>query len=499
MTLFTRVAGWLLLIHPVLFAQPPEVLFVGNSPGKERLSPGVRAEVQVRAPQYPQPAGFIETLTAQVGGLAAPVLLARSSFASVAYLTILIPVELLPGPTTLVVTSGLAGTSSRPYDITLYAYSPGLTGSFVRLTPTGSSPVSCLPGETALPGELVTVKAVGLGPTNPRVPTGTISPGMPPVSTVIMPRIVASGEDAEVLESVLSPGEIGVYAVTFRVPPGVSAGDRSVQLSMGGFDSRDASLSIGQYVTHVPNPGRWPVNMAAPESIVSAYACGAAFANAPATGDSQSPPLALGGVRVTVTDSADVERTAALYYVGRFQINYVIPSGTATGPSTAKITSADGRIHGTTLEIRRVAPSLYTVCCGEEGASIDDDFYFPAGHLVRIRDGVRKVEALFKKDAAGRIVPVPIDTCPDTDELFLEIFGTGLRFRSTLSDVIGAIAGTAVPVEYVGPQSEFPGLDQINLRIPRNVAKSLCNRGGGSASVGLAVDGWFLTAGYLTF
>jgi hypothetical protein len=96
---------------------------------------------------------------------------------------------------------------------------------------------------------------------------------------------------------------------------------------------------------------------------------------------------------------------------------------------------------------------------------------------------------------------VPINTCPETDELFLEIFGTGLRFRSGLSNVIGAIAGTAVPVDYVGQQSEFPGLDQVNLRIPRDLAAFFCTRTPGSAwaGVGLAVDGWFLSAGSLVF
>jgi len=485
---------WVLAVQPWLFAQAPDVLFVGNSPGRERLSPGVRADVQVKGPHDPLPAGFSETLTVQVGGLSAPVL-ARSTFATIAYLTIQIPVELALGPTTIEVTSGLSGTSSRPFHIRLDPYAPGLTGNVTRLTPSGSSPVSCLPGETAMPGDVVTAKVVGLGPTEPRVPTGTRAPDTPRALTVVRPSITVSGEAAEVVESVLAPGEIGVYAVTFRVPPGTSAGNASVQLSIGGYDSRDANLRVGRHVTHAsPVGGR--VNLAAPESIMSAYACGLTLANTPATGDVRSPPLALGPITVRIKDSAGTERAAALYYADRFQVNYVVPSGTATGIATATVTSADGSNTTSMMEIFPVVPSLFTVCCWEDGASPDGDFFFPAGHLVRVRDGVRTVEPVFQVNTAGKIVPAPIDIGPDTDELFLEFFGTGLRFRSSLSNVIGAIAGTAVPVEYVGPQGEFPGLDRITLRIPRALAKFFARA---NVAVGLAVDGWFLRAGSVAF
>ena len=72
---------------------------------------------------------------------------------------------------------------------------------------------------------------------------------------------------------------------------------------------------------------------------------------------------------------------------------------------------------------------------------------------------------------------------PDSDQLFLVLFGTGMRFRSSLSNVSVKIGGIDAPVEYAGPQGEFAGLDQINVRLPRSLA------GRGGAVLDLLVDG----------
>jgi uncharacterized protein (TIGR03437 family) len=54
--------------------------------------------------------------------------------------------------------------------------------------------------------------------------------------------------------------------------------------------------------------------------------------------------------------------------------------------------------------------------------------------------------------------------------LFLILFGTGLRGRSSLSNVSATIGGVKAPVEYTGAQGEFAGLDQVNLALPRSLA-----------------------------
>jgi uncharacterized protein (TIGR03437 family) len=109
---------------------------------------------------------------------------------------------------------------------------------------------------------------------------------------------------------------------------------------------------------------------------------------------------------------------------------------------------------------------------------------YPVGLLVRVRDGIQSVEPVAQL-VNGTIEPVPIDFGPSTDELFLVLFGTGLRKRSSLANVKAAIGGMDAPVEYAGPQGEFAGLDQVNIRLPR----SLAAREAKIVELSLTVDG----------
>jgi uncharacterized protein (TIGR03437 family) len=65
----------------------------------------------------------------------------------------------------------------------------------------------------------------------------------------------------------------------------------------------------------------------------------------------------------------------------------------------------------------------------------------------------------------------------------LSLFGTGIRNRTSLGNVGVTINGIAVPAQYAGPQSQFPGLDQVNVGLPLNL------RGSGETDLILTVDG----------
>src|SRR5262249_9232818 len=78
---------------------------------------------------------------------------------------------------------------------------------------------------------------------------------------------------------------------------------------------------------------------------------------------------------------------------------------------------------------------------------------------------------------------VPIDLGPETDHLYLLLFGTGMRHRSSLANVSVRIGDVDAPVEYVGPQGEFAATDQINVRLPKSLA------GRGVVPVQVTVDG----------
>jgi uncharacterized protein (TIGR03437 family) len=63
---------------------------------------------------------------------------------------------------------------------------------------------------------------------------------------------------------------------------------------------------------------------------------------------------------------------------------------------------------------------------------------------------------------------VPIDV--SSGQVYLILFGTGIRGGG--SNVSVAIGGVSAPVEYSGPQGVTPGLDQVNVLIPAQLAGS---------------------------
>ena len=70
-----------------------------------------------------------------------------------------------------------------------------------------------------------------------------------------------------------------------------------------------------------------------------------------------------------------------------------------------------------------------------------------------------------------------------TDQLIVSLYGTGVRHRSSAAGVTATINGQPAPVLYAGAQSQFAGLDQINVQIPFGLA------GSGAVPLQLTVDG----------
>jgi len=76
---------------------------------------------------------------------------------------------------------------------------------------------------------------------------------------------------------------------------------------------------------------------------------------------------------------------------------------------------------------------------------------------------------------------LPIDVGLDAP-VYLTLYATGIRNRSSLDNVLVTINGIDVPALYAGPQPTFAGLDQINVPLTLNL------RGSGLADVVLKVD-----------
>lgn len=152
----------------------------------------------------------------------------------------------------------------------------------------------------------------------------------------------------------------------------------------------------------------------------------------------------------------------------------------AGGPATITI-NGGGALSTGTVNIATVAPGLFA-------ANADGKDAAAAVALCVKADGSQIFEPVTRFDAASHsFVPAPIDLGPDlgdaTDQIFLLLFGTGLRFRDSLSNVNVSLGGANAQVLYAGSQGFFAGLDQINVKVERALA------GRGEITVSLSVDG----------
>ncbi len=213
----------------------------------------------------------------------------------------------------------------------------------------------------------------------------------------------------------------------------------------------------------------------APESIVSAF--GSGLATATLTAASSPLPTTLAGATVKVRDNAGTERLALLFFVSPTQVNYQMPPGTINRAATITVTSGDGSISTGMAQIAPVAPGLFSADASGSGLA--------AATALRIRaDGSQQFEPVARFDAAQqKFVAVPIDLGSETDQVFLILFGTGIRLRSALSAVSAKLGGSDAQVTFAGAQNDFVGLDQVNARIPRSLI------GRGEVDVVLTADG----------
>ena len=215
-----------------------------------------------------------------------------------------------------------------------------------------------------------------------------------------------------------------------------------------------------------------PAPLAA-ESIASAFGTNLATT---ITGATTLPlPTTLGGTRVFVTDSENVEREAALFFVSPQQVNYLIPANTAPGEAKVIIASDDGSLSSATMQVAPLAPSLFS-------ANADGTGVASAFALRVAANNAQSYETIAEYDGR-QFVATPIDFGSASDQIYLVLYGTGLRHRSELSQVTAKIGGTDVEVLYAGPQGDFAGLDQVNLKLPRSLA------GRGETDIALMIDG----------
>ena len=187
-------------------------------------------------------------------------------------------------------------------------------------------------------------------------------------------------------------------------------------------------------------------------------------------------PTTLNGTTVTVRDAAGQERAAPLLFVSPGQINYQIPPGTAPGAATVTINNADVPTAAETITVTAVAPGLFSA--DSSGKS------WAAASIQRLKHGISSFEQVVRFDAAqNQFIPLPIDLGAVDEEVYLVLYSTGIRYRTSLANVKVQIEEQVFPVTFAHAQGQFVGVDQINVLLPRTLI------GHGEVNVTLVVDG----------
>lgn len=195
----------------------------------------------------------------------------------------------------------------------------------------------------------------------------------------------------------------------------------------------------------------------APEQIVSGF--GANLAPAIAAATSLPLPKTLSGVSVKVRDSAGTERLASLFYVAPTQINFQIPSGTAMGLATLTVMNGATAITGM-VTISKLAPGIFSADSSGNG--------YAAAHAIRQRadNSQAMQDVAYYDNNARQFVGRAIDLTVPNEQMFLQLYGSGIRQRSDLANVTATVGGMKVEVLYAGAQGGYEGLDQVNLALP---------------------------------
>jgi uncharacterized protein (TIGR03437 family) len=301
-------------------------------------------------------------------------------------------------------------------------------------------------------------------------------PATAPVEPASAVEPAQSGGSFNLTQSVL-PGGGGASAGGFVAVTG-SAGQPAVATSGGGAYTvssgfwQGSALITPSSVASVSAASFTGTELAS-EMIVAAFGVG--LATSLEVGMTIPLPTSLAGTTVKVRDAAGAERLAPLFYVAPTQINYQLPPGTATGAAQITVTSGDGKISTGAIRIVTVAPGLFSANSDGQGV--------PAAFVLRVKSDGSQITEPVAQLSQGRFVPLPIDLGPETDLVFLVLFGTGIRNRNSLSTVIVKIGGADAQTLFAGTTPGFVGLDQVNVRLSQSL------KGRGEVDVALTADG----------
>ena len=198
----------------------------------------------------------------------------------------------------------------------------------------------------------------------------------------------------------------------------------------------------------------------APETITAAFGTG--LSQNIAVASTFPLPTTLDNTQVIVVDAFGSERPAPLFFVSPTQINYLVPQGLFPGTATVFVRRSGNDVAQGSIPVESAAPALFAANANGQGLA--------AAVVLRVRNGQQTFEPVARAEN-GSQVPVPIDLGPESDQVYLLLFGTGFRGFVPPSGLSVSVGGTNVPVPGYAAVDGFAGLDQCNIGpLPRSFA-----------------------------
>ena len=259
-----------------------------------------------------------------------------------------------------------------------------------------------------------------------------------------------------------------------------NANNAPVAVDVDGDGKLDLVANLPQFgVLLNDSPGRAPVltvvsgansgSSAVPGSLATAYGTNLATTTTSASGGNL--PTALGGISLSVRGADGVDRLAQLVYVSPGQINFLVPAGTPPNYTAFNVTppgqTEPGDARATLLSDGNF--EIFTADSSPTGV---------AAAMVETADAAGNVTtypAYRCSGSACQAVPIQLS---DSTSTYLVLFMTGVPIDFSLSEELLPTAflngdsksgGISVPITYFGPQGQFPGLYQLNLRLPNSL------------------------------
>jgi uncharacterized protein (TIGR03437 family) len=364
-------------------------------------------------------------------------------------------------PSSYVATLTTTSLSGGPHQITATYTGDGSWDSArcptVSVTISDATSATILSASTNLPRVTLSATVTGL-PGTTAFPTGSVN-----FVDLVSKQILGTAN--------LPFGAVGASITLDATQLSANAGHGLAAVFSGDANYTPSTSNILS-VPAVINAAGGTSTVFAPNELASLF--GSSLASATLQTSNVPLPGLLGGDSLSVIDSAGVERPAGLYMVSPTQVNFVLPDNTAPGPAWVTLTSASGIAIPAQVKVGTVAPGLFSADGTGKGLA--------AAQIIRVSsDGTQTTQYLSGSISMG------------TDKIYLVMYGTGIRGRTSLASVTATINGENLSVLYAGPQPQYPGLDQVNLLLPANL------QGAGTVNITVTVDGQSSNVVSMTF